>query len=342
MDYMTQYINQWMMSDFENHINQVLGRTVTVVKVEIAGDGNMNFTFRLTFDDQDTVIIKQSPPYCARFPDIPAPERRILSEFKYYELSAMDDFLTAHSPGLLGLDEELRIAYISDLGVATDFEYLYAQQKKLDKDTCQNLVRYLVSLHSLIIPDDIEFDNFAMRELNHAYIFQLPYLADDDAIDLDTVTDGLQEIAKPYKNDDELRQAAKELGELYFKKSRTLIHGDYYPMSWIETDKGLFVIDPEFGFLGLAEIDLGVFLAHMVLSNNFEVAMSSINELYGDYDSSLVAKFCAVEVFRRITYVSQLPLINSLEFKAELLSKAAEALKTGDISIYENINNYAP
>jgi 5-methylthioribose kinase len=235
--FMTHYINQWTTNDFENHIENVLGKKVKVANIDIAGDGNMNFTFRLTFDDQNTVIIKQSPPYCARFPDIPAPERRILSEFKYYELAAKNDFLAAHSPELLGLDKEKRIAYISDLGSATDFEYLYAQQQKLDKATCENLVRYLVSLHSLKIPNDIEFDNLAMRELNHAYIFHLPFLADDEAIDLDTVTEGLQAIAKPYKNDDELRQAATELGELYFKKSRTLIHGDYYPMSWIETEK---------------------------------------------------------------------------------------------------------
>jgi hypothetical protein len=83
-----------------------------------------------------------------------------------------------------------------------------------------------------------------------------------------------------------------------------------------------------------------VFLAHMVLSNNFSVAHDTLNELYGEHDSSLVAKFCAAEIFRRITYVSQLPLINSLEFKAELLSIAAEALKTGDIKLYETIDHH--
>jgi 5-methylthioribose kinase len=66
-------------------------------------------------------------------------------------------------------------------------------------------------------------------------------------------------------NDQELKTAAEKLGKLYFESTRTLIHGDYYPISWIETNKGLFVIDPEFGFLGLPEIDVGIFLAQILL-----------------------------------------------------------------------------
>jgi len=335
---MDNFINQWSESDFDNHIDKVLNKKVTVNTIEIAGDGNMNFTFRLKFEDGGSIIVKQSPPYCARFPDIPAPEARIISEFKYYELATKDEFLSDHSPALLGLDKENRIAYISDLGSATDFEYLYSQEKKLDNTTCQKLIKYLVSLHNLQIPEDVSFDNMDMRKLNHEYIFHLPFLADDYAIDLDTVTNGLEKVARQYKTDVELKEAANKLGELYFQKTRVLIHGDYYPMSWIETNKGLFVIDPEFAFMGLPEIDLGVFLAHMVMSKNFTLAYTTINEVYGDYDISLMAKICAVEVIRRITYVSQLPLLNSLSFKSELLSISVSVLKTGKIELYENIN----
>jgi 5-methylthioribose kinase len=274
---MDNFINQWSESDFDNHIDKVLNKKVTVNTIEIAGDGNMNFTFRLKFEDGGSIIVKQSPPYCARFPDIPAPEARIISEFKYYELATKDEFLSDHSPALLGLDKENRIAYISDLGSATDFEYLYSQEKKLDNTTCQKLIKYLVSLHNLQIPEDVSFDNMDMRKLNHEYIFHLPFLADDYAIDLDTVTNGLEKVARQYKTDVELKEAANKLGELYFQKTRVLIHGDYYPMSWIETNKGLFVIDPEFAFMGLTEIDLGVFLANMVMSKNFTLAYTTIN-----------------------------------------------------------------
>ncbi len=338
---MTKFINNWSSSDFEIHMRELLGQTTKVEEFKIAGDGNMNFTYRLKFEDKNSVIIKQSPPYCARFPDIPAPEDRIISEFKYYELATKDEYLAKHSPELLGLDKEQKIAYISDLGTATDFEYLYAQEEKVDKETCHKLVRYLVSLHKLGMPTSKEFDNLDMRKLNHEYIFELPFLAKDNAIDLDAVTPGLASAAQDIKNDVVLRAASIELGELYFQKTRTLIHGDYYPMSWIKTEKGLFIIDPEFAFFGLPEIDLGVFLAHMVLSNNFEVALNAVKEIYGPCDFQLVAKFCAVEVIRRITYVSQLPLVNNLAFKKDLLTRSSITLKTGEIENYENIDHHA-
>ncbi|MDG1995162.1 MAG: phosphotransferase [Emcibacteraceae bacterium] len=332
---MSRYIDQWSHDEFENHIEKTLRLNVTVNNVEIAGDGNMNFTYRIYTEKNATLIIKQSPPYCARFPDISAPEERILAEFNFYKLAAKNEFLLSHSPVLLGLDEEKKIAYMSDLGATTDFEYLYTQNELLTSQTCKKLIAYLRTLHELKIDDDVSFENMGMRDLNHDYIFKLPFILGDTAINLDDVTPGLQDIANIYKDDLELKAAALDLGQLYYQKSRTLIHGDYYPMSWINTDQGLFIIDPEFGFLGLAEIDLGVFLAHMLLSNNYSVALSTIKKDYGPCDMELVAKFCAVEVIRRITYVSQLPIINSLPFKSSLLAKSALVLKSGRIDHYE-------
>lgn len=335
-----KFINEWTPQDFEVHLRTLMGLNKSVEKIMIAGDGNMNFTFRLVFDDQSSIIVKQSPPYCARFPEIPAPEDRIISEMKFYKLLEQDPFLSKHSPKLRGLDSEFKIAYLSDLGQATDFEYLYKQNAKLNSKTCKKLVLYLKKLHSLEILSEISFDNLEMRQLNHEYIFDLPFQAGDRAIDLNHITLGLSEVVDHILSDQEIKIAARELGKLYFKNTRTLIHGDFYPMSWIETKKGMFIIDPEFGFLGLPEIDLGFFLAHMLLSNNFVVAYNVINQTYGPCDFSLVSKFCAIEVIRRISYVSQLPIINSLAFKKELLISSAEVLKTGNIEVYEILNHH--
>jgi 5-methylthioribose kinase len=46
---------------------------VTISTIEIAGDGNMNFTYRLVFDDGLSKIVKQSSPYYATFSVIIAP-----------------------------------------------------------------------------------------------------------------------------------------------------------------------------------------------------------------------------------------------------------------------------
>ena len=38
----------------------------------------------------------------------------------------------------------------------------------------------------------------------------------------------------------------------------TLLHGDYYPGSWMRVRERLYIIDPEFSFAGPKEFDLGI------------------------------------------------------------------------------------
>ena len=108
--------------------------------------------------------------------------------------------------------------------------------------------------HSLAIPKETNFENLKMRELNHAYIFDLPFKSGERTIDLDLITDGLAKTVDFLMNDQELKTAAEQLGKLYFESTRTLIHGDYYPMSWIETNKGLLLSIPSLGFLDFLKL----------------------------------------------------------------------------------------
>ena len=252
-----KFINECAPKEFEDHNLTFIGQQVTISTIEIAGDDNMNFTYRLVFDDGLSKIVKQSSPYYATFSVIIAPQERILSEGIYYQLLEEDSYLSKHSDDLLGIGRDKKIAYISDLEQATDFEFLYSQQKKLDPKICEKIILYMAKPHSLAIPKETNFENLKMRELNHAYIFDLAFKSGERPIDLDLITDGLAKTVDFLMNDQELKTAAEKLGKLYFESTRTLIHGDYYPISWIETNKGLFVIDPEFGFLGLPEIDVG-------------------------------------------------------------------------------------
>ena len=53
----------------------------------------------------------------------------------------------------------------------------------------------------------------------------------------------------------------------------------------------------------------------MLLSDNFEMAYDLVGKKYGLYNDELVAKFCVVEVIRRISHVAQLPIENSFSLK---------------------------
>ena len=54
------------------------------ISAEIAGEGNMNHTLRIV-TDVDSIVLKQSVPYVAKYPDIPAPINRDRVEAAFYQ-----------------------------------------------------------------------------------------------------------------------------------------------------------------------------------------------------------------------------------------------------------------
>ena len=89
---------------------------------------------------------------------------------------------------------------------------------------------------------------------------------------------------------------------------------------------GLKVIDPEFGFTGPREFDLGVFCAHLRMAGT--VLEESVLETHylpwKQLDRRLVSTFAGVEILRRLLGVAQLPIRFDLERKRVLLEKAVE------------------
>ena len=236
------------------------------------------------------------------------------------------------SPQMFFFDQGQHVLGMQDLGTAKDFDFLYGSEKNLTKDDETFLITYLSELHRLPVSGP-DFHNRRMRDLNHAYIFELPFKPNEDA-DVDAVTPGLLELARVIQQDEELRDIALALGKAYLEDGQYLIHGDFYPRSWIQTSAGSYVIDPEFGHLGKREFDLGVFLAHLFLSGISHGI--GILELHypqlPDCDQSLIFKFCGVEIIRRLIHVTQLPIRNDLGFKKNLLTFAVTAIKTGKLA----------
>ena len=80
----------------------------------------------------------------------------------------------------------------------------------------------------------------------------------------------------------------------------------------------MWIIDPEFCFLGPAEFDVGVFVAHLLLAGKpLEYAFG----VFACYDGPigfsrhLALGFTGVEIMRRLLGVAQLPLRADLEDK---------------------------
>lgn len=308
-----------------------LEATEAVEGVERAGPGNMNLVIRVT-TGRRSVIVKHGRPFVERYPDIAAPDSRTDVEAQWYGLVGNVPRLAARLPELIGVDRADHVLVLSDLGKAGDFTGAYAGER-IDDPTLDALVGWLADLHVTFRDADRarRIENHDMRRLNHEHIFEVPFRP-GDRDGLDAITPGLSQLAVRIRADWPLRAAMAELGAAYLGCGTTLLHGDYYPGSWLKGPDGPCVIDPEFGFFGLAEFDVGVMIAHLALSGHSQDVAERMLGVYAvaaPLDRDLASAFAGAEVIRRLLGVAQLPLRASLEEKAVLLDAAVANVRAG-------------
>ncbi|MCA1762837.1 MAG: phosphotransferase [Flavobacteriales bacterium] len=301
----------------------------SLIGTEIPGDGNMNFTLRL-ITDQRTVIIKQSRDHIEKYPAVPAPTDRALREAEFYELIATCRSLRQKMPKLLGVDRKNHVLLLEDLGDESDYSSLYREGEQIATKEIKELANFLSTLHLNFhretSPNRIR--NTAMRKLNHQHIFILPYQK-ENGFDLDSVLPGLSDASMDVKTDSKISTSIKELGEIYLRDGDHLLHGDFFPGSWLNTKGGIRIIDPEFCFFGPAEFETGVTLAHLKMADQTHAIQKQWVEMYMKHaplEKELCEKFAAVEVIRRLIGLAQLPLDINLEKRIELLENAREIL----------------
>jgi 5-methylthioribose kinase len=296
---------------------------------ERAGEGNMNLTLRVRTTTR-SVIVKQGRPWVEKYPTIAAPAERTLLEAKWYALAGRVASVAARLPKLLAVDQDAKVLLMADLGARGDYLHLYCGGE-LGVVELDALVDWLLNLHGSFAGDPAaaQIKNIAMRQLNHEHIFEVPLRA-DNGLDLDAITPGLSAVAAQLRLDQGLLDAIDGLGARYMAVASTpgamtLLHGDYYPGSWLQADEP-WIIDPEFGFFGRPEFDLGVMLAHLDLAAQPAELAEHVLRRYtaaaSRVDVSLARGFAGVEVMRRLLGVSQLPISFDLEGKRELIERA--------------------
>ena len=304
---------------------QWIDTSESIVELGPAGEGNMNRTLRAHLGAR-SIVLKQSVPFVAKYPDIAAPIERAGIEAAFYTAASMSPEVSGRMPQLLGYDDANRLLCFEDLGAAQDFTSLYAADQDNDANTTLvALVEWLGTLHALDVEGD--FTNKAMRELNHEHIFVIPLLPNNGV----NIEPELTPLYEAFTQDDALKAQAERLGAIYLGSAAhnsraVLLHGDFYPGSWLkQSTEGAMVIDPEFGFKGAPEFDVGVFIAHLTMCGYAQPDITAILENYdvpAGFDSELAERFAGMEVIRRIFGVAQLPLSADADTKLAWLNSA--------------------
>jgi len=281
-----------------------------LTSLALAGEGNMNLTLRATTSAGRSLIVKQSRPWVEKYPQLDAPPERALAEAGFYQAVSGSTAVAEPMPELVHLDAEAKIMVLQDLGQASDMADLYGQGGSFQPAELSTLLQWLSALHSLPTPSDPVFQNRNMRALNHAHIFDIPLQA-DNGLDLDAIIPGLAALAVLLKADGAYVSAVHALGQEYLQDGPTLLHGDFYPGSFLRTPSGLKIIDTEFCFAGRAEFDVSVFWAHYLLTGhpegNVRQALASYSPPPG-FDWGLAKAWAGVELMRRVIGYAQLPL----------------------------------
>ena len=308
------------IADFQDYLNKKnwLRPREEVLKSEKPGEGNMNVVIRL-ITNQRSLILKQSRPFVQKYQQISAPLERIAVEFEFYKASTKPD-ISSHLPKILGYEAKDHLLLMQDLGQVKDMTWLY-ESRQIQQPLIATLIKVIRQIHNTEKPENFPL-NTELRQLNHQHIFVLPFM-EDNGFQLDDIQPGLQQLSKTYKTDKALKEIVDTVGNIYLSPGDQLIHGDYYPGSWMTMGKSVYVIDPEFSFIGFAEFDLGVMMAHLFMATMDFAKLDYILDEYGkDIDVSLVNKVIGIEIIRRLIGLAQLPLNRSIEEKTFLLQRA--------------------
>ena len=300
-----------------------------------AGEGNMNCVLRAV-TSRRSFILKQSRPWVEKYPGVAAPWDRALVEARFYREVEPRQTVAKYLPKLLGFDSKERLLMLEDLGQAQDFTFLYSDRgKRLEEAESNALIHFLGALHTSLRGPEIAgaFLNTEMRVLNHEHVFALP-LRKDNGLNLDAITPGLSALAIRLQTDPAYCGQVSSLGERYLDTSRgvCLIHGDFFPGSWLRARQSVYVIDPEFCFYGPPEWDLGIMAAHLYFAGQSPSSIDGFFLRYAEVaslDRSLAWQFAGVEIMRRLIGVAQLPAKFSLERKAEFLQLSRALVMQG-------------
>jgi 5-methylthioribose kinase len=298
-----------------------------VASCEKPGEGNMNLTIRVR-TRRRSFIVKQARPWVEKYDHIPAPWERLEFECRFYERAQSIAEVARAMPRLLGADPAARTLVLEDLIDAQVLTSLYGGDR-LSPDELAQLGRYLAALHrSTTGPSDPAFSNRAMRALNHEHIYAFP-LAANNGLELDRFEPGLAAAAEQLRQDETYQTQVREAGQRYLSDGHVLVHGDYFPGSWLRTGAGIRVIDPEFCFYGDPEFDVGCAVAHLALAAQPRAEAGALIAAYGTGATlrmELVASYAAVEVMRRLIGVAQLPLSSVRVNRCGLLERSRKAI----------------
>lgn len=260
-----EYVNSLIDSNQYDFLNA--GQSLSAYEF---GDGNLNLVFRITDEQNNSVILKQALPYArcvgeswpltldrarieaqvllnhgAICPDNTA---KVLHYNDDYALTILEDLGNLHilRSAQINAEQFPKLAqhvatYLSRTGFYNSDFFLTAQRKKA-----------LVT----------QFTNPELCQITEDLFFTDPYTEHER----NNYPPQLEQQVQTIRNSAALKLAVAKLKARFLSSPQTLLHGDMHSGSIFVDDTSTKMIDPEFGFFGPVGFDIGSFMGNLLLN----------------------------------------------------------------------------
>jgi 5-methylthioribose kinase len=234
---------------------------VARTRVESAGEGNINFVWRVRLADGGSLVVKHARPTLARFPQYTAPVARLAFEHRYTatvsEIVAPADLLP---PRIVHFDPELHLLVMEDLGSGPDLGQALAAGT-IPSAGLDELGRFLAQVHrgsaaraAQLAPS---FANTEMQRLHGEHIFTLPYEGEGFPVEAAVRASANRAL------DASVRARIRALRARYYESRDALVHADVQTSNLLLRSGRLRLLDAEIAHLGDPAFDVGTTLAHL-------------------------------------------------------------------------------
>ncbi|MFQ5696704.1 MAG: phosphotransferase [Myxococcota bacterium] len=234
------------------------------LRVEPAGEGNINYVRRVRDARGRSVVVKHARAALERFPEYRVHPRRLIFEHRYGEtVRRLAESVASVLPAEIDFDPELPAIVMEDVCDSLPLADALARGSA-DPAALETLGSFLGTVHSASASHVASlrghFDNGEMRALHGEHIFTLPFEPNDFG-----VAPAIADEARGRIDRAGVRQRIRELRDLYYGSSEGLVHGDVQGTNVLLQGPRPRLLDAEISHLGDPAFDLGIALAHLDL-----------------------------------------------------------------------------
>lgn len=261
IDYVSTLIESKQCNFFDS------GQTLSAYEF---GDGNLNLVFRITDEQNNSVILKQALPY-ARCVGESWPLTLDRARIEAQVLLNHGAICPTYTANVLHYSEMQALTILEDLG---NLQILRTAQNNAEQfpKLAQHVATYLS--HTGFYNSDFyltaqtkkalvsQFTNPELCQITEDLFFSDPHIEHER----NNYPKQLQNEVDAIQKNNALKLEIAKLKANFLSNPQTLLHGDMHSGSIFVDCNNTKMIDPEFGFFGPIGFDIGSFIGNLLLN----------------------------------------------------------------------------